>query len=103
MRRLLLSMFAVGLFLGSGPAWASDSFAGKKVYDLRCVGCHGPQGIPMFPGTPSFARGERLQAPDTALMATIKAGKNLCPSWRRIVPDADLMNVLSYIRTLHRY
>jgi mono/diheme cytochrome c family protein len=103
MKSGLAALALASLVLAAGDAFANDPFAGKKVYDQRCASCHGPQGMPMFPGTPSFARGERLQVPDRALMSSIKNGKNLCPSWGRIIKDADLFNVLSYVRTLHKY
>jgi mono/diheme cytochrome c family protein len=107
MNRLALPLLALAAALtfsaAAGAASGNDPFAGKKVYDTRCAGCHGDRGIPMFPGTPSFARGERLMQPDRTLLASVKNGKNLCPSWRRVVTDADLLNVLAYIRTLHKY
>jgi cytochrome c6 len=104
--RLRVPIFAaltgIGLLVAlASVAEANDPFAGQKVYNARCAGCHGPQGLPLMPGTPSFARGERLNMPDRILFASIKNGKNLCPSWRKILKDDDMLNVLAYIRTLN--
>lgn len=81
-------------------AQAANPFGGKKIYDTRCAGCHGTNGIAFMPGTPSFARGDRLMMPDRVLFASIKNGKNLCPSWRGLLSDGDILNSIAYIRTL---
>jgi cytochrome c6 len=99
---IVSALAGVGLlFALASAAEANDPFAGQKTYNARCAGCHGPQGLPLMPGTPSFARGERLNMPDRILFASIKNGKNLCPSWRKILKDEDMLNVLAYIRTLN--
>ena len=58
-------------------------------------------GISVMPGAPNFARGERLLQPDLMLLATIKAGKNVMPSFQGILSDNDILNVIAYIRTLN--
>jgi cytochrome c6 len=98
----VLASCAAAFALAPVAAHANDPFAGRKVYEQRCIGCHGPQGMAMMPGVPSFARGERLNYPDRMLLASLKNGKNMCPAWGKIVPDGQLLDVLAYIRTLRR-
>lgn len=81
---------------------ANDPFRGEIIYRQNCIGCHGADGRPSIAGTPSFVRGERLNQPDTTLLVTLKQGKNLCPSWHRIIADQDLLNVITYVRTLQK-
>lgn len=83
-------------------ARAQNPFDGEKIYETHCVSCHGRNGQPTLSGTPSFARGERLHLPDTVLLQSLQNGKGVCPAWRPLISDRDLLDVLAYIRTLQR-
>lgn len=84
-------------------AHAGNPIAGRQVYERMCSACHGLDGNAAVPGTPNFARGERLEKPDRMLLATLQVGKNLCPSWRGVITEIQMMDVVSYIRTLRRF
>ena len=102
-RLRLWPMLAAVAFLGTvhcRPCEANDAFAGEAIYRTHCIGCHGEKGVPPLPSVPSFAHGDRLFLPDKLLLNSLRYGKNLCPAWRHIIPDRDLLNVLTYIRTL---
>ena len=89
---LLSSMFAL--------ANASDIFNGREVYEMHCQTCHGMDGQPMEPGIPDFSRGESLYVPDVDLVQRLR-GEHL-PSYRGLLTDEELRDVVAYIRTLQR-
>jgi cytochrome c6 len=83
-------------------AQAADIFNGKEVYDMHCQGCHGVDGRSIEPGTPDFTRGESLMVPDTELFERLWDGMEHMPSYRGMLEDSDLRDVIAYVRTLQR-
>jgi cytochrome c6 len=90
------------LGLAAAPARAADPLKGQQTYDTHCIKCHGPRGVPVLVGAPNFSRGERLVQPDLTLMEKIKAGRNAMPSFRGVLRDYEILDVIAYIRTLYR-
>jgi mono/diheme cytochrome c family protein len=84
------------------PVSASDIFNGKEVYELHCEGCHGSDGSSFEPGVPDFSRGESLFAPDSELVERLREGSAMKPSFRGLLTDAELRDVIAYVRTLQR-
>ena len=97
-----LAMVAAVLIVASHGAEAADTFNGKEVYDLHCQGCHGLDGRSMEPGVPDFTRGESLMVPDTELFERLWDGMAHMPSYRGMIEDSDLRDVIAYVRTLQR-
>ena len=91
---LLSSMFAL--------AHGSDIFNGREVYDMHCQTCHGVDGQAMEPGVPDFSRGESLYVPDVDLVRALRDGDGHLPSYRGMLTDEELRDVVAYIRTLQR-
>lgn len=91
---LFVSMFAL--------AHASDIFNGREVYEMHCQTCHGMDGESMEPGTPDFSLGEGLFAPDVDLVQRLRDGGGHLPSYRGLLTDEELRDVVAYIRTLQR-
>ena len=83
-------------------AQAADIFNGKEVYDMHCQGCHGVDGRSIEPGTPDFTRGESLMVPDTELFERLWDGMEHMPSYRGMLEDSDLRDVIADVRTLQR-
>ena len=81
---------------------ASDIFNGREVYELHCQTCHGMDGQAMEPGTPDFSLGEGLFAPDVDLVQRLRDGGGHLPSYRGLLTDDELRDVVAYIRTLQR-
>ena len=79
---------------------ASDLKAGQKVYEQQCASCHGIDGRPTVAGTPDFTRGQGMQVSDVEMVKRIKAGKGLMPGYDHIISDADVLNVVAYLRAL---
>lgn len=84
------------------PAHAGDIFNGKEVYELHCEGCHGADGASFEPGVPDFTRGESLFAPDSELVQRLREGSAMKPSFRGLLTDEELRDVIAYVRTLQR-
>jgi len=83
-------------------AYASDIFSGKEVYEMHCQTCHGMDGQAMEPGVPDFSRGESLYVPDVELVQRLRDGDGHLPSYRGMLTDEELRDVVAYIRTLQR-
>jgi mono/diheme cytochrome c family protein len=81
---------------------ASDIFQGREVYEMHCQTCHGMDGRAMEPGTPDFSLGEGLFAPDVDLVQRLRDGGGHLPSYRGLLTDDELRDVVAYIRTLQR-
>jgi cytochrome c6 len=97
-----LAVLAAAVVVVSQGALAADIFNGKDIYDLHCQGCHGVDGRSMEPGTPDFTRGESLMAPDSELYDRLRDGTGHLPSFRGLIEDSDLRDVIAYVRTLQR-
>jgi mono/diheme cytochrome c family protein len=98
--RLAVVILAVSTW--SGHTVAQDIFAGRKVYENNCASCHGPEGRATMPGTPHFIDGMGLYASDTDLIRVVKFGKNLMPGYDRALKESEILDVISYVRTLRR-
>ena len=95
--------FTAALLLGvCAFAQASDIFSGKEVYELHCETCHGMNGQAIEPGVPDFSRGESLYAPDVDLVRVLRDGDGHLPTFRGLLSDEELRDVIAYIRTLQQ-
>ena len=81
---------------------AADIFNGREVYELHCETCHGSDGVSMEPGTPDFSRGESLYVPDTELVRRLREGSAMKPSYRGLLSEEEMRDVIAYVRTLQR-
>lgn len=78
---------------------------GKRLFTRHCAGCHGPEGKGdgyklLGPDPANLTAPASKKKSDSALLATIHEGKPNMPSWKGILSDRDMQNVLAYIRTL---
>lgn len=75
---------------------------GRAFFSDQCARCHGHDGRGgQMPGTPNFSRGEGLRMTNVQLKDRILRGKMACPSFRGILSEKDVLDVVSYLRTLH--
>ena len=90
-------------FPGHG-AYAQDSdptAQSTDTYEEHCGACHGYDGVPILPGAPSFADGERLGKTDAELLKSIADGKGeIMPSWSEALSEEQRIAVLRYVRKL---
>lgn len=85
------------------PVLVVDSefnFAGRKTFKMFCAGCHGFDGMAMYPGAPSFLMGERLHRSNDDLKRTVLKGKNMMPSWEDVLSESRVDDVLFYLRAI---
>lgn len=97
-----LIVVSLALLAATPPLQAADVNKGRQGYNLHCAGCHGPQGISVMPNAPHIADGGVLLRPDGAILAAIRGGKNAMPAYAGILKDADILDVIAYMRTLRR-
>ncbi len=90
---LVMSMLMLGI------AMAGDPTKGRGIYDARCSGCHGPNGLPQVPAIPNFSMGEGMMKPDQELVKFIKKGKSVMPGFEGVLTDEEILDVVAHIRT----
>lgn len=91
--RLAPSEVAAGATLRKG-----DLDIGSKVYRTFCAGCHGFDGIAVYPGAPSFALGERLDSSDEELIRHISEGIGDMSRWGETLSPQLLAFTVASIR-----
>lgn len=100
MKNLILGVVLAQLVLASGSALAANVARGQQLYNMHCAACHGPRGEGVMPEAPKFRLGERLEQPDMVLMQSVRTGKKAMPPFFGILQDAQILDVLAYVRTL---
>jgi mono/diheme cytochrome c family protein len=105
----IVSWVVVGFFLGMTLLWAEDSAAGEyekgaKLYDGKCVICHGKDGKGNGPGAAAFSpKPADFTAPefwqkmdDEKIANTIKNGHGMMPPFD-LTSDQDKA-IIDYLR-----
>ncbi len=98
-----LAVFAGGIYLWNPPAKAQS--AGEKVYKAKCATCHGPEGKGETPAGKAtkardFCSEEVQKETDEEWTAILVNGKNKMPAYDKKLTDAEIKDVIAYIRTL---
>jgi mono/diheme cytochrome c family protein len=99
-------VYALGLgtlSLLSLPGLAQES--GEKVYKAKCAMCHGPDGAGTTPAGKAtkardFCSDEVKKETDEEWTQIIVKGKNKMPGYDKKLTDAEIKDVVGYIRTL---
>lgn len=105
-REIGVLMFGVPLlFLMCSDGFADEKKAGsfqggKEIFHERCAACHGVDGVPILPGTPEFAKGERLDKSDEELLKTIMHGKDQMPAWKETLSTQQCKDALTYVKVI---
>lgn len=118
---LFVSMVALATLLAPAGALAGDAAAGKTVYTVNCLSCHGetgkgdgPVGLVLQPPPRNFSIGEfkfdtdkdGKVGTDTDLAAVIDkgagafGGNQMMAPWGGMLSADDIANVIAYIHTL---
>jgi mono/diheme cytochrome c family protein len=121
--RFALGALAAGTFLATPAAAAGDAAAGKAKYDMFCATCHGPGGkgdgpvgASLNPKPRDFSKGEfkfdtdgdGKPGTDADLKNVVKngggayGGSAMMAPWGATLSEADLANVVAFVRTLKR-
>ena len=83
-------------------AMAADVFSGRAVYEMHCEACHGADGRSIEPGIPDFSNGDAMFQLDSDLYSKIRNGTDTMPAYRGILTDAEVRNVIAYLRSLQK-
>ena len=89
----------------SGSAVAKGDGAGT--YKSKCASCHAADGSGSTPAgksmkTPSLTGPEAVSASDADLTAETTNGKGKMPAYKGKLTDAQITEVVAYIRTLQK-
>jgi cytochrome c6 len=107
-RRTTLGLALLAVFGGAGPAKANNTKnPGKSLFESSCVLCHGDDGTGKTPagtalGAHNLASAEVSKKSDGELAETITNGRNKMPSFGKKLSDADIHELISYIRELQK-
>jgi len=87
------------LVASTSMALAGDPIKGRALYENRCAGCHGMEGLPQVAGIANFKMGEGLMKSDRQLMAFVKKGKGVMPGFNGILTDTEILDIIAHVRT----
>lgn len=99
-------VLAVGLLCVAGSVTlAQDAANGEKIYKAKCVSCHGPDGKgETAAGKATKARDicseDAKKETDAAWTDIIVKGKSKMPSYDKKLTDAEVKDVIAYMRSL---
>jgi len=101
MNKVKVQLLTIALALATSfSATAGDVSQGQQHYQRNCAQCHGDNGKPRLPRVPNFQRKEGLLTSDKALFERIKHGKRSCPAYSGLLREQEIIDVISYLRTL---
>ncbi|SRR5712692_4257381 len=100
---LLSRAVTVVMFLLITPAKSQG--AGEKVYKAKCASCHGADGAGATPAGKAtkardFCSDEVKKETDEEWTTAIVKGKNKMPAYDKKLTDAEVKDVVAYIRGL---
>lgn len=103
---ILILVIALVMAWPGGLAAAGDGGAGKAVYDKKCATCHGKAGE----GNPSMAKMLKVElrhlgSKEVQAKSDADLKKSIVEGTGKMKPvkglsDADVANVIAYVRTL---
>lgn len=97
----------VSLLTLAGSALSFAQSPGADTYKAKCQMCHGADGSANTPAGKSmkalpFSTPELIAQTDAQLIADTKNGKGKMPAYSGKLTDAQIKDVVSYIRTLQK-
>ena len=100
---LSVAVVAASCVLIGSPVHAQS--AGEKVYKAKCASCHGVDGAGATPAGKAtkardFCSDEVKKESDEDWTQIIVKGKNKMPAYDKKLTDAEIKDVLTYIRSL---
>ncbi len=105
--RHLLGVALVGAIAVSTAAVSQAQDSGAATYKAKCASCHGADGSGNTPAGKSlkalpFKSPDIVSASDGDLIADTKNGKGKMPAYSGKLTDAQIKDVVAYIRTLQK-
>jgi mono/diheme cytochrome c family protein len=89
----------------AGPAFAQAP--GADTYKAKCTGCHGADGLAATQMAKamkvlSFKDPAMVKATNAQFIASTTDGKGKMPAYKGKLTDAQIKDVISYVRTLQK-
>lgn len=105
--RYLLGVTLIGAMSVSTAAIGHTQDGGAATYKSKCQMCHAADGSGDTPAGKSmkaipFKAPELVKASDADLIAATKNGKGKMPAYSGKLTDAQITEVVAYIRTLQK-
>jgi mono/diheme cytochrome c family protein len=103
----LLYLAAIGSIAALTLTTASAQTTGAELYKSKCQMCHAPDGSGNTPAgkamkAMSFKSPELMKKTDAELVAITESGKGKMPAYKGKLRDAQIKEVIAYIRTLQK-
>jgi mono/diheme cytochrome c family protein len=95
-----IALFSFVLALALPPLAAAQSAA--DTYKAKCAGCHGADGSKSMMGAKPLNGAEVQGMSDADLTAAITDGKGKMPAYKGKLSDAQIKDLVAYIRTLKK-
>jgi cytochrome c6 len=92
--------FSLLLALALPPIAAAESAA--DVYKSKCAACHGADGSKSMMGSKPLSGADVQGMSDAQLNDAITNGKGKMPAYKGKLTDAQIKDLVSYIRTLKK-
>jgi len=108
MKPPFLAFLIIG-FTVSPLLWAQDLDAGKKIYQVSCMACHGKTGtgdkrmakiLTVDPVLLDIIHGLASQKPDSELLSIVSGGLTMMPAFNKLYTPDQVQSVVYYLRTL---
>ncbi len=98
---------AVVAILATVPSSLAIGQAGADTYKAKCMMCHAADGSGSSPagkamGAIPFSSPALIKASDADLIAATKNGKGKMPAYSGKLSDAQIKDVVAYVRTLQK-
>ncbi len=106
MKKVLSGIAVIALLcLAGSVSRAQDVANGEKLYKAKCASCHGPDGkgetaAGKATKARDFGSSEVKSETDAAWTDVIVKGKNKMPAYDKKLTDAEVKDVVAYIRSL---
>jgi len=102
-----MGLALIGILALSAGSVALAQGAGADTYKAKCAMCHGADGSGSTPAGKSmkaipFTSPELVKASNADLIAATKSGKGKMPAYAGKLTDAQVAEVVGYIRTLQK-
>ena len=89
------------------PTSAAQEFDAAAAFKAKCAMCHGADGMANSPAgkamkVPPFTAPEVAKMSDAEMIAATKNGKGKMPAYAGKLTDAQIKDVVEYVRTLEK-
>ncbi len=103
--KTILRIAAILLIASVTPAFAQNG--GADIYKAKCAMCHAADGSGNTPTgkamkVTSFSSPDMMKMSDADLIAATRNGKGKMPAYSGKLTDAQIKDVVAYIRTLQK-